>query len=148
MTKKQAGAVTFLAIVVTASLLAGLVAAQVRVEEEHEHLQIIGTSIAASLLPALLSFRQFGHPGALGYLRSLIAALLAAGVTGAIVGAVFVPFAGALVGLLSPIYLLQIPSVAIMAILGLVVTHQIGKLQHRGDRPNPSDAVQEVRPEV
>lgn len=148
MTKKQAGAVTFLAIVITASLLTGLVAAQVRLEEEHEHLQIIGTSIAASLLPALLSFRQFGYPGALGYLRSLIAALLAAGFTGAIVGAVFVPFAGALIGLLSPIYFLQIPSVAIMAILGLVVTHQIGKLQHRSERPNPSDAVEEVRPEV
>ncbi len=141
MTKKQAGALTFAAIIVNASLLSGLIAAYAKIEPDLDSLAFIGLGIAAALIPALLAFRQFGRRGPLGYLRSLVAALLAALLTGAIAGTLFAPLYGTLIGALIPFYFLKIPAVAIVALLGFVVTHEIGKLQHQIVTPSPADQV-------
>lgn len=141
MTRKQASALTFASIIVNASLLSGLIAAHARVEPDMDSLAFIGLGIAAALLPALLAFRHFGHPGPLGYLRSLLVALLAALLTGAIAGTLFAPLYGTFIGALIPFFFLKIPTVAIVALLGFVITHQIGKLQHRTKARSPSEAV-------
>ncbi len=126
---------TLASIVVSALLLGGVMSISARSGTWQMHLLSAGLAGLCACLPAALLARQFGHPGPLGWLRSLLATAGAAALTGALAGTAVAPGFGTAIGAAAPFFFLKLPEGALLALACLVATHLLARGQHRPDNP-------------